>query len=233
MENTISTNYVNVAVLVNGQRQPVYRRPHDRQPFVAGVWGALFVLEVRNCTGGRIEVLSSVDGRNTLHDEPADMVQNRGMIIPAYGSYQFAGWRIDDNNSAAFVFTDPTESVAQMATGQASNAGVFGFAVYTERRIEQPVYRTHVQNTGYEPLTRSGPQSKGLEGLGDMGTGIGDVRADHVERTSFIRAQSRPAEIVTIQYRSHEWLERNGIIAPDEPNAFPGAQTGYAQYLAK
>lgn len=230
MENAINTSYINVAVLVNGQRQPVYRRPHDRQPFVAGVWGAPFVLEVRNCTGGRIEVLSSVDGRNTLMDEPADMVQNRGMIISAYGSYRFAGWRIDDNNSAEFVFTDPAQSVAQMATGQSSNAGVFGFAIYTERRIEQPVYRTYVQNTGYEPLMRG--LSKGVD-AGDMGTGIGDVRADQVGRTSFVRAQNRPAEIVTIQYRSYEWLERNGIIAPDEPNAFPGAQTGYAQYVAK
>ncbi len=230
MENTINSSYINVSVLVNEQRQPIYRRQHDRQAFIAGVWGAPFVLEVRNCTPGRIEVLSSVDGRNTLHDEPADVTQNRGMIINAYGSYRFAGWRIDDNNSAAFVFTDPAESVAQMATGQACNAGVFGFAVYTEQQIKWAEH-VYASSSYGAPLMR-GAVSKGMD-TGDMGTGIGDVRADHVGRTSFVRAQNRPAEIVTIQYRSLEWLERNGILTPDEPNAFPGAQTGYAQYLAK
>jgi hypothetical protein len=215
-----------VSVFVADRRQSVYRRRNDGQPFVAGTWGASYMLEVRNLSSNRIEVLSSVDGRNTLRDEVADSYQNRGMIIAGYGMWTITGWRLDDERTAEFVFTEPGTSVTQMATGSAANAGVFGFAVYTERRVyEQPVYRS--ANYSTDELLM--PQ--GLSLSADMGTGIGDVRHDSVGHTTFMRAQASPSEIITIQYRSREWLEQAGIIAPDEPSAFPGNTTGYQQYI--
>lgn len=231
MEKSVRGSFIEVAVVVNGGQQRIHRRSHDRQPFVAGVWGASFLLVVRNLTGGRIEVLSSVDGRNVLRDEPGDISGNRGMIVGGHSVWSNGGWRIDDNQIAQFVFTEPGASVAQQATGQALNAGVFGFAVYTEqRRFEQPIYTSSYVADSYSNTNES--VAKGLSArVGDMGTGIGDVRHDAVGRTEFVRAGARPAEVLTIQYRSQEWLERYGILTLDEPNAFPGGGTGYSQYL--
>jgi len=225
--NSARGNLIAVSVLIDNRRQPIYRRRYDGQPFVAGLWGSSFVLEVRNLHHGRIETISSVDGRNTLKDEPADAHHNRGMIISGHGTWTITGWRIDDNNTAEFVFTEPSASLEPMATGGNVNAGVFGFAVYKEREI----YSTRISYTSNHTYDLyAGERPKSLSRSADMGTGIGDIRHDSVGHTTFNRADSTP-EIITIQYRSREWLERNGIIAPDEPNAFPGIGTGYQQYI--
>lgn len=232
METIVRGRYMEVAVLVNGQRQPIYRRQRDNQPFVEGLWGQPYVLEVRNLTHARVEILNSVDGRNTLRDEEADLRLNRGIIIGPHDVWTITGWRIDDNNTGQFVFSDPTQSVEQMATGTHRNAGVFGFALYAE--YVQPVYRGDVYRGG--GTMRGGGQFLGVSKGGqesfspDMGTRMGDIQHDAVGRTTFNRASSEPVEVLTIHYRSRDWLERYGIIVPDEPQAFPGSQTGYSKY---
>lgn len=254
MNNTLQGTFIQVSIKVAEERQTFYRRSVDRQPFMAGLWGQPYVLEVKNLAGIDIEVLTSVDGRNTLIDEPADKYVNRGMIINPYMTYTFRGWRLSDSESAPFIFTDPIRSVERMATGQNSNAGVIGFAVYTAKRPDwQVTYRNAasgseygapaagasfsiprlsygadiaVASAGDETVFRSAPTE------GDMGTGMGAPQEDRVSRVSFMRAHSTPEEEITIQYRSHEWLERHLIITPPEPNAWPGRGTGYEKYKA-
>ncbi len=228
MDTIVRGRTMEVSVLVNGQRQPIYRRQRDSQPFVEGLWGQPYVLEVRNLTSARVEILNSVDGRNTLRDEEADLRLNRGMIISPHDVWTITGWRIDDNNTGQFVFSDPTQSVEQIATGAHRNTGIFGFALYAE--YVQPVYRGGTYRGGGGSL---GVPKGALEsaGSGDMGTRMGDIQLDTVGRTNFNRASSEPAEVLTVQYRSRDWLERYGIIVPDEPQAFPGSQTGYGAYI--
>ncbi len=225
METHVRSRSMEVCVIVNGIRQPIYRRLQDNQPFVAGLWGKPFVLEVRNNTTGRVEILSSVDGRNTLQEEEANLRTSRGMVVGPNDVWRVTGWRIDENTTAEFVFTDPSQSVENMVTGQNINAGVFGFALFHEYVVQQSAFRGATRGSG-EVMRGGGPKNYG----GDMGTGIGDVQSDRVGKTTFIRLSSEP-EVLTIQYRSREWLERNGIIVPDEPKAFPGSQTGYGSLL--
>jgi hypothetical protein len=150
MSNTLQGTFIQVCIKVVEVSQPFYRRSVDRQPFMAGLWGQPYVLEVKNLAGVDIEVLTSVDGRNTLIDEPADKYVNRGMIINPYASYTFRGWRLSDTESAPFIFTDPIRSVERMATGQNSNAGVIGFAVYTAKQPDwQYTYSTAVSGSEY------------------------------------------------------------------------------------
>ncbi len=227
METAVNGRLVEVSVVMNYERQPIYRRQRDGQYFVAGKWGSTFQLQVRNLTNGRLEILNSVDGRNTLIDEPADLRSNRGMIVSPRDTWTIRGWRLNDHNVADFVFTDPTSSVENMATGQNPNAGVFGFAVYTEKYSEPVVFRSLGATRGGSPQTMGGT-FESVKGA-DLGTGMGNVQSDQVGRTSFTRS-GQPPEVITIQYRSIQWLQRNGITIPDEPNAFPGGETGYNKY---
>jgi hypothetical protein len=154
------------------------------------------------------------------------------MIVSPRDTWTIAGWRLDDQNIAEFVFTNPEDSIESQATGGNKNAGIFGFAVYTEY---QPEWRGQNSGQSRGSVSRGAGQMRGAHqesvSMGaDLGTGMGDVRADQVGRTTFQRAQMQP-EIITIQYRSHGWLVRNNIIAPEEPQAFPGKGTGYGNYL--
>src|ERR1700688_3301634 len=87
---------IEVSVLIGGTAQPLYRRPGDGALFVAGIPGVAYAPHVRHLTGTRIEVISSVDQRNTLKDERADMHQNQGLVFGAHSAGDFTGWRTND-----------------------------------------------------------------------------------------------------------------------------------------
>jgi hypothetical protein len=57
-----------------------------------------------------------------------------------------------------------------------------------------------------------------------LGTGHGEREYAPIERTTFERATSRPAEIVQVRYDSHANLVASGVIAPRRgvPDPFPG-----------
>jgi hypothetical protein len=64
---------------------------------------------------------------------------------------------------------------------------------------------------------------------GSLGTGMGALKTDRVGRTNFTRHGNTP-DILVIGYDREEVLRAQGIIAPAEANAFPGAETGYQNY---
>lgn len=131
-----------------------------------------YAIRIRNLRTGRIEVITSVDGRNTLKDEAASSASNTGLVMGSYSSYDFAGFRQNDNEVSRFVFCDPGKAVATQATGSTENVGVIGIAAYRERD-HRPFFgavRTGGASAGDDwtpPVTyRSG--SKGLS-LGSGG----------------------------------------------------------------
>jgi hypothetical protein len=226
-----------VAVLIGGRPQDLYRR-HDGQLFVAGAAGESFTLQVRNLAHGRAEFLTSLDGRNTLKDETADKYANTGLVLPGLTTTQFRGWRVTDYVVREFVFTFPEKSVAAVATGSTANTGVIGFAVYQEKRRERPAYEVYAVASAGPPVSYGGVATRGMSldssnagggSQASLGTGIGDRVQDHVGRTEFTRAPGEP-DVLVIRYDTREALEAAGVIQVDEPSAFPGAETGYAQY---
>lgn len=213
-------------VLIGGAPQPLYQRA-DGRCFVAGVPGTAYTVRVASVTGGRVEVVASVDGRHVLDDEPADPYRCRGLV--ASGAYEFKGWRVSASETRAFTFADPEASVAVAATGSASNVGVIGLAVHRERRA--------TWTAAYDSLpvaaASAGPATYATRGLtrsADLGTGMGAAQHDPVGRTDFTRDGYGP-DILAIGYATEDALRAMGLLVPADPDPFPGAgQTGYAKY---
>ena len=119
--------------------------------YLLGEPGLRYNIRVRNPTGQRVEAVVSVDGRDAMSGEPGDYVNQRGYVIPAYGSVLVEGFRRSMEEVAAFRFTSPGDSYSsRMGTPQ--NVGVIGVAFFPERvRPARPVVRRP------RPLPRPAP----------------------------------------------------------------------------
>lgn len=237
----------NVSISSGGQKLRIYQK--EGRYFVAGEPGQPYAIEVYNPKGQRIEVLESVDGRNVLQDEPASFA-NRGMIVSPHSLWRNGGWRIDDDHVREFMFGSPSESIAAQATGSAGGVGVIGIAIFTEKpyRVTYSSYNSS-WNKGASfrsswssessvrglsgQATASGDEGQATSDYADLGTGMGDERADHVGRTTFERIGPIPHYTVEIQYRTHAWLVAHNIITEEYgyPSAWPGGTTGYQKYV--
>lgn len=236
--NSIQDLWFEISIVIDGQRLPIYQK--DGRYFIAGEAGKPYAIVVRNRGNRRIEILESVDGRNALQDEAASL-GNRGMIVSGGHTWDNHGWRINDNETRDFVFGDPTSSIAAQATGSAANVGVIGVAVFAEK---QSFVGYTMRNVGAAAGNWATTDSldvgtiRGVSNLAgsrslsaDMGTGMGEARADSVGHTTFERASSTPAYSIEIQYRSMAWLIEQGIVGSSFPSAWPGSNTGYGQYI--
>lgn len=107
--------------------------------FLLGEPGLRYNIRVQNPTGERVEAVVSVDGRDAISGQPGDYVNQRGYVIPAYGSLLIEGFRRSMEEVAVFRFTSPGDSYsARMGTPQ--NVGVIGVAFFAERpRPAEPV----------------------------------------------------------------------------------------------
>jgi hypothetical protein len=104
----------------------------DGRTFLLGEPGLRYNIRVRNPTGQRVEAVVSVDGRDAMSGQPGDYVNQRGYVIPAYGSLLVEGFRRNLEEVAAFRFTSPEDSYSsRMGTPQ--NVGVIGVAFFPER----------------------------------------------------------------------------------------------------
>jgi hypothetical protein len=113
----------------------------DGRTFLLGEPGLRYNIRVRNPTAQRVEAVVSVDGRDALSGQPGDYVNQRGYVIPAYGSMLVEGFRRSMEEVAVFRFTSPGDSYSsRMGTPQ--NVGVIGVAFFPERvRPPAPVIR--------------------------------------------------------------------------------------------
>jgi hypothetical protein len=105
--------------------------------WVAGTPGVRYAIEIRNCIGGRLLAVTSVDGVNVLSGATAGWDQ-AGYVYNPGERYQITGWRKTNAEVAAFTFTDSSNSYAER-TGRPANLGVIGVAVFRERQ-PQAVY---------------------------------------------------------------------------------------------
>ncbi len=93
--------------------------------------GHEYAVRIRNCTGGRVLVVTSVDGVNVISGDTASPGQS-GYVLDPWASVEIAGWRKSMERTAAFYFTDLGDSYAAR-TGRPQNVGVIGVAVFQER----------------------------------------------------------------------------------------------------
>jgi hypothetical protein len=252
-------NLIEVSIRVNGVSQPLYRRATDGALFTVGVPGQAYTLGVRNMTMGRVEVITTIDGRNTLKDEAGDAKRNEGLIFRAWASGEFSGWRINNDETRQFVFGEPERSVAAQATGDASNVGVIGFAAYRE----QPSWygSSYSATAPAPPYLSSAGQSMTAENAGmssvsssctnlsaappavtasaastdssmplAQGLGTGIGERQQDHVGTTTFTRTGAADILVIGYDTYDNLVQMGVIGPPEPSAFPGMGTGYEQY---
>lgn len=104
----------------------------DGRRFAIGSDGAAYRLGVENHTGGRLEVVASVDGLDVIDGDDAGF-HKRGYIVDAFSSVVIDGWRTSGDTVAAFRFSSIEDSYADR-TGRPRNIGVIGAAFFSEER---------------------------------------------------------------------------------------------------
>jgi len=119
---------VDVYDRVDGIDLPVYTA--DGRKYIVGEPGHEYAVRIRNCTGGRVLVVTGVDGVNVISGETATPSQS-GYVLDPWGSVEISGWRKSFDQVAAFFFTDLGNSYAAR-TGRPDDVGVIGVAVFQE-----------------------------------------------------------------------------------------------------
>jgi hypothetical protein len=228
----------------NGSALPVHTK--DGRRYIVGTPGHEYALRIRNRTGARVLVVTSVDGVNVISGDTAAPSQS-GYVLDPYGSVEVIGWRKSLERTAAFFFTEHQNSYAAR-TGRPDDVGVIGVAVFREK--VQPIARS---DRMYRP-SQAAPEgearpSLGIRGLEDsagapaaapresaapesmarhesmnarpapqakLGTGHGREEASRVRMVAFERATAAPSETVAIQYDRRENLVAMGVL-PSTP----------------
>jgi hypothetical protein len=122
--------------------------------FVIGQEGQRYDILVHNQTGGRFEVLASVDGLDVIDGLPAHF-EKRGYIIEPHGTLRIEGWRRSHNEVAAFRFGRVSDSYAARTTGD-RNVGVIGFAFFAEQGSPWTTDELHRRDTANPFPAQSG-----------------------------------------------------------------------------
>jgi hypothetical protein len=99
--------------------------------FIIGQEGQRYEIVVHNQTGGRFEVLGSVDGLDVIDGLPAHF-EKRGYVLEPHGTLRIEGWRRSEREVAAFRFGRVSDSYGARTTGD-RNVGVIGFAFFAEQ----------------------------------------------------------------------------------------------------
>jgi hypothetical protein len=114
----------------NHRDLPVYSKAG--RSYVMGTVGSRYSVVIANPTPRRVEAVVSVDGLDAMDGHPANYVEKRGYIIPAYGDADIDGFRTSVDDVATFRFSSVADSYAGRL-GQARDVGVIGVAFFPER----------------------------------------------------------------------------------------------------
>src|SRR5687767_1918778 len=195
--------------------------------YVAGEPGERYAVALHNRSGERVLAVLSIDGVNVVTGQTAG-AQQSGYVLGPYERAEIRGWRKNLSEVAEFYFTELPDSYAAR-TGRPDDVGVIGVAVFRERVRYVPPPSPPIaaeprrdRGGGFgsgrraqppagaasspAPSTESSAKSADSMAAQELGTGHGERRYDPVATTEFVRASSRPEQVVAIWYDSHEAL---------------------------
>lgn len=164
-------NNISLNVLIKGK--PITEYPHNGQVFMEGRDNSNFEIEIRNQNAHRVEAVISVDGLSVIDGKDAGPASS-GYVIEAHSSVRIPGWKLNDDQVAAFEFAGKRDSYsAAVNGGSARNTGVIGVLAYKEKP-QRPVYVNTYSSAfpgSYGAISKStlrsaGYSSGGLESLG-------------------------------------------------------------------
>lgn len=99
--------------------------------YVIGRAGQRYNIQVTNHSGGRYELVASVDGLDVIDGRPGS-TGKRGYIVQPSSTLTIEGFRTSDDTVAAFRFSSVRDSYAAR-TGDGRNVGVIGLAFFAEQ----------------------------------------------------------------------------------------------------
>jgi hypothetical protein len=211
----------------------------DGRRWLLGERGRGYSIWVANRTGGRIEAVLSVDGRDAVSGRRADFRRDRGYVLEPGEELRIDGFRRSLDGVAEFEFSVPDEAYAARM-GDGASIGVIGLALFDEGERPHPVpiagggevddrddYRD--EDRRYGPATQAAPapgkaasrpamESELAADEPGLGTKYGRDLGSKAEIVPFRRKDAeRPLEILALYYDDRRGLERRGVIFPDPP----------------
>ena len=240
-------NFADIQIFDRAENRtlPVYW--HQGRAYVVGKPGNEYQVSVRNRAGADVLAIMSVDGVNVISGETAAPDQT-GYVLGNGINYEIKGWRKNLSHTAAFYFTQLSDSYAAR-TGRPDNVGVIGVALFRRKAppppvaIAQPRERREAFNGAAESMrddaAPGAPASQSSRGAGassdgaadarsippqrlaeKLGTGHGRSETSVVRSVAFERATPAPEEIITLYYDSETNLVAMGVL-PAPPLARP------------
>ncbi len=212
---------------------PTYQ--FEGRTYVVGKPGNEYSLSLRNQGGERVMVVSSVDGVNIVTGQTAGALQS-GYVLSPWQTTEISGWRKSLSNTAAFYFTDHSNSYAAR-TGRPNDVGVIGVAVFRERQAPPPIRPYKPLNEGryesspYSSNDSAAPQRDRADAAQSMpsapagaasseyaprqekrlGTGHGRIEQNETRYTDFQRASNTPDQVITLYYDTYSNLLAMGV----------------------
>ena len=227
-----------------GSQLAVYAK--DGRRYVIGTPGHEYAVRIRNTTGARVLVVTSVDGVNVISGDTASTSQS-GYVLEPWGAVEIIGWRKSLERTAAFFFTEHQNSYAAR-TGRPNDVGVIGVAAFREKvqavsrrddyiargraapetESAAPPMPAEAAGSSADAIARQEPSMRPPRPSAKLGTGHGRDEASRVTLVQFERASATPAQTVVIQYDRRENLAAMGVLpspyySQREPQPFPGA----------
>ena len=142
------------SILVNNKSIKTYN--HNGKNYVIAKENSEYEIDFRNNSGGRVLVVTSVDGVDILSGAAASSDSN-GYIVNAYDSLRIKGFRISDTECAAFTFSKKGDSYAAEC-GDIKNCGIVGVRVFEESFPATTIWNNPVWT--YEPWKWTTPYSQ-------------------------------------------------------------------------
>jgi hypothetical protein len=225
-----------------GEALSLYR--HHGRRYVVGQPGNEYAIRIRNCSGRRLLAVVSVDGVNAVTGATASPEQS-GYVLEPGGYVNIQGWRKDLSRTAAFYFSDPSDSYAAR-TGRPNDLGVIGVALFAERQAEPQRWlsserrseaadsreRSGSDATGAAKASRAAGANASAPAVQEPSLGTGHGRGEYapVEQVAFERASTQPDEMIAIRYERRETLVAMGVLPEPRrdvprrhPDPFPDA----------
>jgi len=207
----------------NGSPAQVYS--FENKMFIEGREGNEYSIKLYNQYPYKVCAVVSVDGLSIFDGKPAG-AKSQGMILEAFDSVTIPGWKLNNQESAKFVFSKLTKSYAAQTNNNVNNVGVIGVAVYREK--VQYSYNFNIDN--YWPIQHGLGEPKYLIGASlnavnsiprnavtttqtlssDVGTGFGR-RTEFKTQEAIFDREIVPMETIVIYYDSKRNLEKIGI----------------------
>lgn len=126
-------NYNNIELTLLVKGKPVTEFPHNGQVYIEGRDGSTFEIEVKNNNAFRVEAVISVDGLSVIDGKDAGPASS-GYLIDANSSVRIPGWKLTEEQVAAFQFAGKKGSYVAQMTGSDRNTGVIGLLAFAEKR---------------------------------------------------------------------------------------------------